>query len=250
VALVYLYSLEKRAKFANVDDIVVLSPAMYWFKICEIPTKSMSKAKKIATHMMSDKPDDFDTIELFYKTDFYHAYAYDKKSIKTLLKKLGIKNPKVYFANQLHLTELTAIDDETNLYKFNQRVIEAHATSQKPSKSLFNDYKELLQGEKPMRSFENDDSSLKRVLSLSASLFLLYIMLFTFDKVSILNAIQHETESLNTQNRSFYQIKSLIRKYTKLDKNSKKLKEKLTQALKDEKLKSLTYSNGTLEVKK
>ncbi|WP_373035033.1 hypothetical protein [Sulfurimonas sp.] len=249
MALVYVYSLEKRTTFADANDIVVLSPAMYWFKVCEIPTKSMAKAKKIAMHMMSNKPDNFDDIELFHKTDFYHAYAYDKKSIKFLLKELGLKNPQVYFANQLQLTDFIAIDDETNLYKFNQRVIESHATTEKPSKSLLTHYEELLQGEKPILSFESGDRSLKTVLSLSAGFFLLYILLFTFDKVSILSSLENEMESLNIQNRSFYQIRSLIKKYTKLDQNSEKLKEKLTQALKDENLKSLTYSNGTLEVK-
>jgi chaperonin cofactor prefoldin len=250
VALVYVYSLEKRTTFANVNDIVVLSPAMYWFKVCEIPTKSMTKAKKIAIHMMSNRPANFEGITLFYKTDSYHAYTYNKRSITTLIKELGLKNPKVYFANQLALTEITAIDDETNLYKFNQTVIESHATTQKPSKSLSIHYEELLQGEKPMLSFESGDRSLKTVLSLSAGVFLLYIMLFTFDKVSILNSIENEMENLNIQNRSFYQIRSLIKKYTKLDQKSEQLKEKLTQVLKDENLKSLTYSNGTFEVKK
>jgi len=250
MALVYIYSLENTKKFANVNDIVILSPAMYWFSVCEIPTKNITKAKKIAMHMMSNKPDNFTDIALFYKTDSYHAYAYDKKSIITLLKELGLKNPKVYFANQLQLTEPTTIDDKTNLYKFNERVIELQATDTKPSKSLSIHNEELLKGQKPMLSFESSDRNLKIVLSLSVGLFLLYIMLFTFDKVSILSAIEHKMESLNTQNRSFYEIRSLIKRYTKLDKNSKKLKEKLTQALKDENVKSLTYADGTLKVKK
>lgn len=250
MALVYVYSLEKRKIFASVNDIVVLSPAMYWFKVCEIPTKNISKAKKIAIHMMSNKPAIFGDIALFNKADAYHAYAYDKKSISALLKELSLKNPKVYFANQLGLTELTSIDDETNLYRFNQRVIESNATTQKPSKSLSINYEELLQGEKPMLSFESGDRSLKIVLSLSAGVFLLYIMLFSFDKLSILNDIENKMESLNTQNRSFYQIQSLIKKYTKLDQTSEELKEKLTQVLKDENLNNLTYSNGTFEVKK
>jgi len=250
VALVYVYSLEKIKKFANVNDIVVLSPAMYWFSVCEIPTKNMTKAKKIAMHMMSNKPDNFSDIALFYKTDAYHAYAYDKKSITTLIKELALKNPKVYFANQLQLTTLTAISDETNLYKLNERVVESHATDKKPSKSLSIHYEELLKGQKPMLSFESGNRSLKTVLSLSAGLLLVYIMLFTFDKVSLLSTIEHKMENLNIQNRSFYEIKSLIKKYTKLDKNSQKLKEKLTQALKDKNLKSLTYLNGTMEVKK
>jgi len=250
VASVYLYSLEKKTTLNTIDDIIILSPALYWFQICEIPTKSITKAKKIATHMISNKPENFKDIELFYKENGYYAYAYDKNSIQTLLKKLDLQNPKVYFANQLQITQLTAIDNETNLYTFHKRVIESPATTKNPSKSLSIHYKELLLKEKPIRSLESDDRSLKSLLSIATGFFLLYIILFAFDKISTLNTLNHTMENLNTHNRSFYQIKSLIRKYTKLDKNSKNFKEKLTQALQETNLQSLIYSDGTLKITK
>ncbi|MDQ7062015.1 MAG: hypothetical protein Q9M43_13230 [Sulfurimonas sp.] len=203
MALIYIYSIEKRKVFASVDDIIILSPAMYWFKLCEIPTKNMNKAKKIAVHMMSNKPSNFNDIALFHEADKYNAYMYDKKSILSLLKDLNLKNPKVYFANQLQITELIAVDEETNLYKFNDRVIESRATTNKPLQNLSSHYDVLLKNLKPMLSLEKGDEDLKLVLSISAGVFLLYIMLFAFDKTSTLNSIENEMQNLDTQDRSF-----------------------------------------------
>ena len=49
MSLVYIYSNDKYKLFENESkNVVILSPSMYWFKVCEIPTKNIAKAKNIA----------------------------------------------------------------------------------------------------------------------------------------------------------------------------------------------------------
>jgi len=243
LALVYIYSETSKAIYHDIeDDVIILSPSMYWFKVCAIPTKNYSKAKKIALHMMSEKPSHFNEIELKRQEKDYHAYTYDKKSVKGIVKGLNLQNPKVYFANQLHLSEMVGVDKESFVYSFNERVMQASIGEHKPRLELTESYKELLEGEKPLSGFEKQTQK-TNILSVSiVALFLLYIILFSIDKLQTISSIDEQLASMKTE-RSFYEIKSLIKKYKKLEKSSQKIKKDLTDALKKSDLKKVVIND-------
>ena len=221
---------------------------MYWFKLCSFPTNNLSKAKNIAKHMMSDRPSNFSEVELNKKENNYHAYAYDKKSIKNLVKNLNLENPKIYFANQLHLNEIVAIDKNTMLYQFNERIMESPVGDKKPKVELKSNYAKLLKDEKPLKGFEKNVNKSNVFLAASLILFFIYIVLFSVDKIKTINSIDEQLLSLKTNDRSFYEIKSLIKKYKKLDKSSQKLKKELKNALKQNNIKKLEFKNDSIKV--
>jgi hypothetical protein len=244
-----VYDLSRKVVYNHIeDDIVVLSPSLYWFKICTIPTKKYAKAKNIAMHMMSERPTGFNDFLLYKKNDLYDAYAYDKTMLKSLLKELNLKNPKVYFANQLHLSDVLGIDEENLLYNFNHRVMQAKITQNKPLHTLTDSYKELLNGEKPIRSFVKSDQNQSKMLLGVLGLFFIYIVLFSFDKLKTLSVIDNEAASLKSEDRSFYEMQSLIKRYTKLENKSSKLKQELKDALKSKNIQSLVYENDSIKV--
>lgn len=230
------------------EDIVILSPSLYWYKLCSIPTRNFSKAKNIAEHMMSDRPSNFGEIVLYKNNDNYDAYAYEKIFIKNLLKELGLKNPKVYFANQLQVSDKTSIDEQKALYSFNGRIMEYTFGEEQPSHSLKHQYKELLHGEKHLKAFEKRNNNNTSYLLVSLAFFSLYVLFFSIEKIQTLQDIERELESLPTQERSFHEIRSLIRKYTKLESSSVQLQKELQNALKEEQIKTLVYENGSIKV--
>jgi len=230
LALVYVCDSSKWVLYEDVaEDIVILAPTLYWFQVCSIPTKNLTKAKKIALHMMSEKPSSFESIALMRHEQEYFAYAYEKKSIEKIVKELALQNPKIYFANQLHLRESVAVDSEISLYSFAKRVMESHKKEQ-PQQTLKTSYKELLEGEKPLDGFAQERKKQGRMAVATLGLFVLYVLLFSVDRVKTISAIDKKLASLNTQ-RSSYEIKALIRKYKKLDADGKKLRKDFQEAL-------------------
>lgn len=251
MALIYVYGLEDKVIYEDVsEDIIILAPSFYWYKLCSIPTRSFSKAKNIAQHMMSQRPAEFVEIILYKNNDDYDAYAYDKSFVKNLLKDVALKNPKVYFANQLQIEEAVSIDGQRSLYKFNERVMCSASTANKPAYSLVEKYAELLHGQKYLKAFEKQSSNNNFYFVASLALFALYIVFFSFDKMQTLRNVENELESLQTQDRSFHEIRSLIRKYEKLDTSSEKLQKDLQNALKKDQIKTIVYENDSIEVKR
>ncbi|MBL0707758.1 MAG: hypothetical protein JJW00_01775 [Sulfurimonas sp.] len=249
MALVYVFSLEEKVVYEDVlDDVVILSPSLYWYMLCSIPTRSMQKAKKIAQHIMSHRPSHFEEIVLYKLENNYDAYAYDKSVVKSILKELNLKNPKVYFANQLKLDAQTAIDDDNALYKFGDRVMEYVIEEDIPESSLRENYKELLVGQKHIKLFEKSGKNNKTFLLASLALFVLYIAAFSFDRLKTLSHIDAELAGLKTEDRSFYEMKSLIKKYKKLQSSSERMRSGLKKELKKDKIKTLSYQDGKFKV--
>ncbi len=249
MALVYVYGLEDMAVYRDVaDDVIILSPSLYWYKLCSIPTRNQIKAKKIAQHMMGQKPAHFSEMLLYKNDDKYDAYSYDKSMVKSLLKSLNLKNPKVYFANQLQLQEKVAIDDKTALYAFGDRVMEYELGEQKLSHNLKQMYGELLRGAKHIKIFEKSANNNNTFLLLSLGFFLLYVVLFSVDKLATLSKLDEQLASLQTNDRSFYEMKSLTKKYKKLESSSSKLQKELKNTLKKDGIKSFVYVDGQVKV--
>lgn len=251
MALIYMFGANDIVTYDEIsDDIVLLSPSLYWFKLCTIPTKNRVKAKNIAEHMMSERPSAFSEVLLYPNAEEYNAYAYDKSALKEQLKKFQFKDPKVYFSNQLHLSETISINEEICLYTFNNRVMESRSSNKRATKSLVQNYKELLQGEKPLTSFEKSGKDMTLLLSIFTTLFFLYTLMFGFEKEEKLHKIDSEIAELKTDGKSFYEIESLIKKYGKLEKSSQKMKRELDTILKKSGIENITYANHTYKVKR
>lgn len=251
MALRYIYDNNNNKSFSNVfDDIVIFSPSFYWFKICEIPTKNYTKAKNIATHMMSDGPIDFKKIELQRIEDKYAVFSYNESIILNILKELNIKDAKIYFADQLNITESIAIDEEKYLFKFNNKIIELDKKNEEINSNLNNSYSTLLEGVNPIISLKKDSKKNSIFVNLTAIILFIYLAIFSFDKINTLTHINKNSLKLDTNGKSFYEIKSLIKKYKKLEKNSDQMKINLEKVLKQNQIKSIEYKNNKIRVTK
>ena len=254
VSLVYIYSNDKYKLFENESkNVVILSPSMYWFKVCEIPTKNIAKAKNIARHIMSDRADGLDDMVLNRVDGGYEVFAYNEKSVLQRLKYLGISEYVLYFAAQLNfdidsLNGKVAIDNENILCVVSNRVLEFPNTeSNLPA--LVDNYHTMLDVVKPAIKFEQQTSNVKYVL-LTASIFLFGIMLlYSFLRYESSKKLEQQI-SLLSKNKSFYEIKSLIRKYERIDKESIRMKREFKKILDEKDLKSIELSNGKFKVEK
>lgn len=251
--LVYVYDVARNVVIQEVqEDIVILSPSLYWYKSCSIPTKNLLKAKNIAKHMMSDRPASLSSMVLYKKENHFDAYAYDKNFVKSLLKELNLPNPKVYFANQLHIKETLSIDDETMLYSFDSRVLQSKRNDVE-MQSLASNIKELLTNEKPIKEFLRSDKNESKMLIGIVALMLIFVVLYSIDKMMVLSNIQKSQVALSSKEHSdisFYEMQSLIKRYDKQEKSSAKLKQELNKALESGNIKSLVYDNGAIKYEK
>jgi len=251
VALVYVYSSDKYVIHDQVqEEVVILSPSLYWYKYCSIPTKNFIKAKNIAQHMLSQRPENFSEIVLYKNGVDYDAYAYEKSFVKELLKSLHLQNPKVYFANQLQISDETSIDEHKSLFAYNDRVMELPKVETEAAFSITDLSSQLLNSQQHLKTFEKRSNNSSKYYLIGLIFFALYILLSTVNKYQVSNNLDKEIESLETNERSFHEIKALTRKYEKLEKNSQNLKQKISEALKQKELKELVYENDTVKVSK
>ncbi len=232
MALIYVYGDSSHVVIDGTREaIVIFSPAFYWFKVCEIPTKSISKAKKIASHMLVDKPEDFDELILRKNGVDYSAYSFNKETIDKVIKSLKMKNAKIYFADQLHITQSVAIDTHNLLLKFNDKVVELKIVGQKPSTTIKSTHNILLEDEKPIVEMVSGSKGKEILFSVCVAMLVIFIGVFSFSKFGILDAIDAQSKELKTGDRSFYEIKSMINRYKKLDKKKRKMKKEFEIAL-------------------
>lgn len=249
MALIYYFSENEYEVYETYDsqEVIILSPKIYWYKKCNIPTKNISKAKKIAIHMLSDKPKNFSEIVLYKNANHYDAYAYDMVFVKKIIHEHKYKNPKIYFANQLALDENISIDSKKMLCNFNGTMIEvAYDTS--AAKNISEIYLELLENQKYLLGFEKNNQKTLKFYTSILGLYILIVLFYFIGKIQTNNIISNKIEELDSNSKSAYEIKSLIKKYSKLEKNSNKLKQDIYEEFKKQNINTLKFEKNTVTI--
>ena len=119
--------------------------------------------------------------------------------------------------------------------------------AEKPKESLKSSYTTLLNGVKPVLKYEVAKNRLHTIHLLTTSFVAAYVVTYIIAKATLLSTVEDKVASLQTD-KSMYEIKALIRKYEKLAKSHKKLKEDLTAALKEQEITKIIYNNDKIEV--
>ncbi len=223
---------EDIVKVDNGLDIVVLASSFCWFKSMELPTKSISKAKKIADHMLSDRPNGYDDIEVKKNNNKFDVYCYNKTAIESIIRTLKLADKNIYFTYEL-TNELMHLIDNNQFLEY--------------AKTLTNKIK----NKKPIIKLDIDkDSSTTKVMVING--FLVCAMaLYIFTQNSILNQIDKKTKAIKDGGKSGYEIKSSIKSYLSKEKKNIKMKESLSKILKNEKnLGIIEYQKGKYSTKK
>jgi len=248
MSLIYILNKKDVVKYDDdYDDVVIISPSLYWFKECQIPTKNKTKAKKIASHMITERPSHFDEVFVCHVSSGCHAYAYDKVAVDAIIEKLNLKEFKTYFANQILFKDALRLDAKTILQRFNESVVEFKNTTQNDLPSLRSEYPSLLSSVKPMMQNQSDDKQINRYLQVSAVMLVCYIALFSFDKLSKLNELDKKLE--NASSISGYKMEALAKRYKKIQKNKEKIAKELETVLaQNKKVKKITFKNSRIKV--
>lgn len=226
--MVYITGIEVD-DIIEIDDgleVVILSPSFCWYKLLDMPTKNLTKAKKIADHILSDRPSQYTDIEIVKFEDKFKVYCYNKSQIEDIIKSLGKSYNKVYFAYELTDSLINLIDDNSFL---------------KYLKTINDE----LQTKKPiLRLNINRQNSLKKIVIINIFLFI-SIIVYALTQLNVLSQIDDEINSLKDDGKSSYELKSSIKSYMSKEKKSKKMKDSLGKLLKKQKnLKLIEYKKG------
>ena len=224
--MIYINGKDENS-FVNIDnglDIVVFAPSFCWFKTLEIPTKNINKAKKIADHMLADRPSQYTDLLLQKNDEQFKVYCYDKQEIEDIFKKLNKPNIKVYFAYELTDNLLYLIDDNS-----------------------FVDFLKSLKDIKPKPILKlNPNRNKNSNILIATNIFLFAsIVLYSLTQYSMISKIEQKINNIKDDGKSGYEIKSLIKTYKSKEKKSNKLKKSLSDILKKEKnLALIEYKKG------
>jgi len=207
---------EKTSIFEYKDgkDIIILSPSLYWYKKLQIPTKNISKATKIASNILNDRPTFYDTLSLKKDEDGYIVYCYNQQDIELLLSNNKNKKLKVYFANEIGITKCVKIGEKLYLYPFGDDVVEVYDDIEcnDTLQTILED-KNLV---KPILNISNNQANSRFILWIVSFLILISFVLFSFNKFDTLKSIKTKIDTVDYDNKSGYEIKALIKKYKKI----------------------------------
>ena len=256
--MIYIYShnIEDIVYIDNHLDVVVLSPSFCWFEILELPTSSLSKAKKIADHTMSDRPENYTDISMVKKEGKFYTYAYDGKAIEAILKKINKKNVKIYFAYELLLDTpiiITRTNRSLTLIPFENTIVECTQCVDESITLTLGEYfiKHNLKSIKSVLSLNPNSSKSIALMNSINIVFFLTVLIYGFNQYSTLEQIKEYTNNMNTYDKSIYEIKSLIKTYSNYEKKSSNLKSQLKNSIKNQReLTSIIYKSEKLTTSK
>ncbi|RLA84570.1 MAG: hypothetical protein DRG78_01040 [Epsilonproteobacteria bacterium] len=232
--MIYVYGsgVDDIVHIDNNMNVVVFSASFCWFKILDIPMKNLNKAKKLANHMLNDRPAEYTDISLQRYEDRYKVYCYNKNEIEDIVKTLDKDESKIYFAYELSDNLLHIVD--------NTAFVEYLKSSSFDSKNI-----------KPILSLNpNRKQSVYKIATVNVLLGL-GICVYSVSQYGVLAKIDESIAGIKIGDKSSYEIKSSIKIYENKDKKSKKLRESLTKILKkNDSLKLIEYKKGTFSTKK
>lgn len=230
--MIYIKGTDKNdfIEFNDQYDSIILSPSFCWYKILDIPTNNINKAKKIADHMLSDRIEKYTNVSLKKDDNKFKVYCYNKQEIEYIIKKINRPKCKLYFAYE--------ITDNLNYIINDDKFIE-YLKSQKNITT------------KPILNLNLDSSNTTTKLIVLNILLFFSIIVYSLNQYSEIYSIKELENSILKGNKTNYEINSLIKSYKKKQAKSKNMKISLEKILKNNKdLSSIIYYKGKFSIKK
>jgi len=232
LALYYIKEDDTIVKDRN-DDVVVVSPSLYWYANAKFPTRSLAKAKKLADAFLVSRPETYNSIFVEKRDDSFDCYAYDADLITARIEETGAKSAPCYFLQQFADHMPLGIDDGLIAEKFNGICIEVknERTSIPSLDSL-----DFLTIAKPCNHAQQSGIGKKMLATLAA----IFIVTMIFDlslRYQSIYAIRDMIADMRTE-RSLYEIESLVKRYENTMLRQQKLRISIKRSL-QKKLKKL-----------
>ena len=208
------------------DDVVVISPSLYWYAHATFPTKSISKAKKLADSYLASRPPSYTSIYVERRGDGFDCYAYDEAHLRSLIEPhISLKTP-AYFLQQFSKELPLRIDENLTADTINGIAVEMKESSATLPSLDSLDFGSVA---KPFNKTAGEGFSKPMAV-------VLLILLFATAAGDLALRYQklHALERLNTASdtgKSMYEIKALLKKYGTTDIQQRRLRATIQKAL-------------------
>ncbi len=208
------------------DDVVVISPSLYWYAHATFPTKSISKAKKLADSYLASRPPSYTSIYVERREDGFDCYAYDEAHLRSLIEPhISLKTP-AYFLQQFSKELPLRIDENLTADTINGIAVEMKESSATLPSLDSLDFGSVA---KPFNKTAGEGFSKPMAV-------VLLILLFATAAGDLALRYQklHALERLNTASdtgKSMYEIKALLKKYGTTDIQQRRLRATIQKAL-------------------
>ncbi|WP_201353970.1 hypothetical protein [Hydrogenimonas urashimensis] len=233
MALYYIRENETIIKESE-NDIVVISPTLYWYAFAQFPTKSLAKARRLADAYLDSRPESYRDIHVEKKEEGFDCYAYDKEYLTAKLEELGVSKAPAYFLQQLSSQMPLRIDEKLVADVINGICIEL------PDESRTLPTLDSLDFEAVAKPFNKRGSATvpKKPLIALVALLSITMLLDLSLRYQQYAAIRDAIEKIGLD-RSVYELKSLVTRYEKRASEQAKLRQAIRKALKQQGLKKL-----------
>ncbi|RUM45324.1 MAG: hypothetical protein DSY46_03190 [Hydrogenimonas sp.] len=208
------------------EDAVIISPSLYWYEYVEFPTKSLSKAKRLADTFLASRPSSYTKIYVERHGQGFDCYAYDPERLKVQIDKISAKHLPRYFLQQL-ADQLPVRIDALSIAEMINGIAVEIANPKEQLRSIDTiDFSTL-----PKPFNRHRQGTLPKYLGITLiGVFLLSMGVDLTLRYQALQATQTMVEQTRT-NRSFYEIKSLLKRFENRQTKQEKLRTAIQQAL-------------------
>ncbi len=208
------------------EDIVVISPSLYWYAYAEFPTRSLTKAKKLAGSYMASRPSSYTSIFVEKRGDGFDCYAYDEAHLRSLTEPYASFKTPAYFLQQFSRLLPLRIDENLTADTINGITVEIKesGTALPALDSL--DFGAIA---KPFNRAGTGGFSKRLTIALLAAL-----LATAAGDLALRYQKLHALEQLNAagdSGKSMYEIKALSKKYGKTDMEQRGLRRAIKEAL-------------------
>jgi hypothetical protein len=235
--------LDKNSFFSTQEKVdVIVSPALYWSRVYEIPVGSESDAKRYLPGLFEDllPEGDYNYVCTKLKEHHFLSYAYDKKMIEQQLFESNLKPAQInglYFAgNELKKFLPLKVDERNVLLENSDVVLKAPRFCTTECKELAEVLPKVSLSSKKMRLDNYYDilESERLFKAAVTSLALLFVILLVgiVNQYDTLRTIDEAKSAMITQYNlppSQIQMHSIIKQHQARGESTKKIRENLAK---------------------
>ncbi|BDY13462.1 hypothetical protein [Hydrogenimonas cancrithermarum] len=208
------------------EEIVVVSPSLYWYANAKFPTRSLAKARKLADAFLASRPETYRAIFVEKRGESFDCYAYDADLLARRIDETGAKNAPCYFLQQFSEQMPLRIDDGLVAEKLNGICIEMeNENTSLPSLDSL-DFPAIAQ---PCNRAERGGVGRKSLTALVALLAIAALFDLSL-RYQSLHAVRKMVDDTRTE-RSLYEIESLVKRYESTMARQRKLRDAIKRSL-------------------
>jgi len=236
LALYYLGKNETSVQERE-DEIVVVSPSLYWYGHAKFPTRSLGKARRLADAFLDARPPSYTTIHVEKRAGGYDCYAYDAQELTHKIVEAGAQKAPAWFLQQLRSQTPLRIKEGLVAESINDVVVEIPDERRSLPTLASIDVPRVA---KPFLRPAGEGST-KGLFYAVAGLLAVVMVLDLGLRLQKYSAIRHAYDTLGGA-RSLYEIQALVKRYEKEAAAQERLRAELAKALEKNGLKRVVCS--------